>query len=236
MGLGAGMRPAGNQPMHSRFSLPQIVLFAGLLLVLHILVQIGALSIAFDKLGLSQDSAMLLLVTSLFGSLINLPLFTINAEAPPAGTAPAPLRGLLRHLEREFTGKTLIAINAGGGLVPLAFSLYLFVHNHLPAWQVISAIFLVSSLCYAISRPVHGLGIGMPIFVAPVSAALIAVTLNPAFSAPLAYICGTTGVLIGADLLRLKDIRKLGAPMASIGGAGTFDGIFITGLVAVLLA
>ena len=41
---------------------------------------------------------------------------------------------------------------------------------------------------------------------------------------------------IGADLLRLKDIRKLGAPIASIGGAGTFDGVFITGLLAVLLA
>ena len=60
--------------------------------------------------------------------------------------------------------------------------------------------------------------------------------LNLEQSAPLAYISGTLGVLIGADLLRLGDIRKLGAPFASIGGAGTFDGIFITGIVAVLLA
>jgi len=43
-------------------------------------------------------------------------------------------------------------------------------------------------------------------------------------------------VIIGADLLRLPDIRRLGTPFASIGGAGTFDGIFITGIVAVLLA
>jgi len=28
----------------------------------------------------------------------------------------------------------------------------------------------------------------------------------------------------------------MGTPVASIGGAGTFDGIFITGIVAVLLA
>jgi uncharacterized membrane protein len=199
-------------------------------------VQIGALSIAFDKLGLSQDSAMLLLFVSLFGSAINLPLFTIDAEAAPAGTVHAPPRGLLRHLQREFTGKTLIAINVGGCLVPLAFSLYLFTHNPLPVWQVVTAILLVASLCYSISRPVPGLGIGMPIFVAPVSAALIAVMLNPALSAPLAYICGTTGVLIGADLLRLKDIRRMGTPVAAIGGAGTFDGIFVTGVVAVLLA
>jgi uncharacterized membrane protein len=28
----------------------------------------------------------------------------------------------------------------------------------------------------------------------------------------------------------------LGAPVASIGGAGTFEGVFLTGIVAVLLA
>jgi hypothetical protein len=31
-------------------------------------------------------------------------------------------------------------------------------------------------------------------------------------------------------------VRRLGAPVVSIGGAGTFDGVFLTGIVAVLLA
>jgi uncharacterized membrane protein len=44
------------------------------------------------------------------------------------------------------------------------------------------------------------------------------------------------GTLIGADLTNLDKIRGLGAPVASIGGAGTFDGIFLTGILAVLLA
>jgi uncharacterized membrane protein len=30
-------------------------------------------------------------------------------------------------------------------------------------------------------------------------------------------------------------VQGLGAPVASIGGAGTFDGIFLTGVLAVLL-
>jgi uncharacterized membrane protein len=85
------------------------------------------------------------------------------------------------------------------------------------------------------SRPIPGLGIGMPMLVAPLTAALVAIPLGGEYRAPLAYIAGSLGVLIGADVLRLKDIRKLGAPLASIGGAGTFDGIFMTGLVAVLL-
>jgi uncharacterized membrane protein len=44
------------------------------------------------------------------------------------------------------------------------------------------------------------------------------------------------GTLLGADLLNLGAIDDLAAPIASIGGAGTFDGIFPTGLIAVLIA
>ena len=76
----------------------------------------------------------------------------------------------------------------------------------------------------------------MPIFIAPISAAMVALLLSPEQSPMFAYISGTLGVLLGADVLRLKDIRAMGTPIASIGGAGTFDGIFITGIVAVLLA
>ena len=43
-------------------------------------------------------------------------------------------------------------------------------------------------------------------------------------------------MLIGADLTNLNQLQTLGAPVASIGGAGTFDGVFLTGIVAVLLS
>ena len=133
-------------------------------------------------------------------------------------------------------GKVLIAVNVGGCVIPVAFSLYLLQYHPLPVLAVIGAIAIQSGICYAFSRPIPGMGIGMPILVAPIAAAVVAVTLAPEQSAPLAYICGTLGVLAGADLLRLRDVRGLGSPLASIGGAGTFDGVFITGLVAVLLA
>jgi uncharacterized membrane protein len=51
-----------------------------------------------------------------------------------------------------------------------------------------------------------------------------------------AFIAGTLGTLIGADLLNLRVVRDLGAPVVSIGGAGTFDGVFMIGILAVLLA
>ena len=33
-----------------------------------------------------------------------------------------------------------------------------------------------------------------------------------------------------------RKFQGLGAPVASIGGAGTFDGVFLTGILAVLLS
>ena len=222
--------------MRSPFSSPYLLLFIFGFAVLLAFIQIGILSIAFEKLGLSANSAILLLFTSLFGSGINLPLFSIQAEAPPEGTPVSPMRSLLRLPEIPFTGTTLIAINVGGCLVPAMFSVYLMSHSTLGLGEILLSIAVVSAFAYRVSRPIHGIGIGMPVFLAPISAALVALVVNPEQSAALAYICGTLGVLIGADIFRIKDIRHMGVPIASIGGAGTFDGIFITGIIAVLLA
>ena len=54
-----------------------------------------------------------------------------------------------------------------------------------------------------------------------------------------ARVCGgesRDSTLIGADLLNLHRVREFDAPVLSIAGAGTFDGIVVTGILAVLLA
>lgn len=199
-------------------------------------VQLGILRIAFDKLGLSPESATLLLLCTLLGSLINLPLFSLKADSAVPPTKPPELPRWLFPRLVPVAGKVMVAVNVGGAVVPAAFSLYLITHNPLSPLQIVVAVGAMTAVSYLVSRPVERVGIGMPMLVAPIAAALIATMLNPEQRAPLAYVGGTLGVLIGADFFRLKDIRKLGAPLASIGGAGTFDGVFITGLVAVLLA
>lgn len=213
-------------------------LFAiALLIFLLAMVQVGLISLAYEKLGVSLEGAMLLLFGSLLGSAINIPLFSIRAEAPThTPELPVALRRLLRTPALPFTGRTLIAINVGGALIPVLFSLYLLSRQAVQPGALMIATPLVAMICYAFSRPIHGVGIGMPVLVAPLSAAILALLLAPEQSAPLAYSCGTLGVLIGADLLRLRDVGRLGTALASIGGAGTFDGIFLTGIVAVLLA
>ncbi|MGO9446095.1 MAG: DUF1614 domain-containing protein [Thiobacillaceae bacterium] len=198
-------------------------------------VQIGLISIAFDKLGLSPNSAYLLLMCTLGGSLVNLPLFTLTAD-PTEPLKTPPLPKWPRYRQQAFAGKITVAVNVGGAVVPVAFSLFLINHDPLNPIQVATAVAIVALIARAISRPIPGVGIGIPILIAPVAAALVAITLDPQQRAPLAYIGGTLGVLLGADLTRLKDIRKLATPIVAIGGAGTFDGVFVTGLLAVLLA
>jgi len=215
---------------------PRLLLFILALAFLAGLIQFGLINIAFDKLGLSTESAYLLLMCTLAGSLVNLPLFTVNADpgVPPA-MPPRPGRWPLLRLP-PFTGKTVVAINVGGAVVPVAFSFYLITHASLSGWDIAIAVLAVAAIANVVSRPIPGIGIGIPMLIAPIAAALIATMLDPQQRAPLAYIGGTLGVLIGADLMRLRDIRMLGVPFASIGGGGTFDGVFLSGILAVLLA
>lgn len=209
------------------------LIFISILLI--IVLQLGIFSIVLAKLGLSPNSAILLLVSTLLGSLVNLRLFTMNSSAEELPeNYPIP-RSLFRPIP-VLKGKIIVALNVGGALIPICFSLYLISLHSVTPLQFIPAITIVASISYYFSRPIKGLGIGIPIFIAPVTAAISALMISPEHSAPLAYICGTLGVLIGADLFRLKDIKYIGSPVAAIGGAGTFDGIFFTGIIAVLLA
>jgi len=175
-----------------------------------------------------------LLSGSLAGSLINWPLFTIRSDYT-RDYDTSVFHGLLRGQISEYTGITIVAVNIGGCVIPSLFSLYLIMQGNPELPEILMGTGFVTFISYMFSKTIPGMGVAMPIFVAPVTAAIVALTLNPEYSAPLAYISGTIGVLIGADILHLRDIGRIGTPLASIGGAGTFDGIFITGIVAVLL-
>ena len=82
---------------------------------------------------------------------------------------------------------------------------------------------MVTVVVNRLARPVSGMGVGVPGLAPPWWRpwALISYCTTE-LRAPCAYIASTMGILIGADLLNLGQIRQLGAPVASIGGAGTF--------------
>jgi uncharacterized membrane protein len=114
-------------------------------------------------------------------------------------------------------------------------SLYLLFKYRL--WGVgLIATAIVTAVTQAFANPIPGLGIAEPVFVPALTTAIAALLLSRRQAPPLAYIAGSLGTLLGADLLNLGKIQGLGAPVASIGGAGTFDGIFLVGILAVLIA
>jgi uncharacterized membrane protein len=122
-----------------------------------------------------------------------------------------------------------------GAVIPIAISIYLLARNTL--WiRGLAATAVVALVCHRIATLVPGLGIAMPSFAPPLVTTVAALLISPANAPAVAYISGSLGTLIGADLMNLGRIQGLGAPIVSIGGAGTFDGIFITGIVSVLLA
>jgi uncharacterized membrane protein len=130
---------------------------------------------------------------------------------------------------------TIIAVNIGGAIIPILASLYLVARRRL--WvRGAFATAAVAAVCHWLAEPIPGMGIALPIFVPAGITAVVALLFSHGHAAPLAYISGSLGTLIGADLLNLDRINGLGAPVASIGGAGTFDGIFVIGILAVLLA
>jgi uncharacterized membrane protein len=129
---------------------------------------------------------------------------------------------------------TIIALNLGGAVGPALVSLYLVKRKLL--WQGIVAVAVITAFVHPMAYPVRGVGIAEPTFIPPLIATAVALLLSRESAPALAYISGSLGTLIGVDLLNLGKIHGLGAPIVSIGGAGTFDGIFLTGILALLLA
>jgi uncharacterized membrane protein len=126
-------------------------------------------------------------------------------------------------------------VNIGGAAIPSLMSIYLLARHRLWITGALATA-VVAAVCHWLATPVPGIGIAVPTLVPIAVTAVVALLLSRAQAAPLAYIGGSLGTLIGADLLNLDKINGLGAPIASIGGAGTFDGVFLTGILAVLLA
>lgn len=190
---------------------------------------------AYTSLGIGSGTALLLLFGSLIGSIFNIPV----AQLPPGRVVSDQIVDFfgMRYevpIVTHWQG-TVIAVNVGGAVIPTLLSLYLLYKRDLWVKGVIATA-IVALVLHWLANPVPGLGIAVPVFVPVVTTAAVALLLSRRDAAPLAYIAGSLGTLIGADLTNLAKVQGLGAPVASIGGAGTFDGIFLTSIVAVLIA
>jgi len=194
-----------------------------------------------EKLHLDPSTALTLMIAMFVGGLINIPITRIRRDKNVSSNALAVygLADFWPNIERN-RHETIIAVNFGGCVVPAGLALY--ESGYLAAFHPralmlgIAGCLVNIAVCYFVARPVKGVGIAMPGLVSPAIAALLAFLLAPEAAPPVAFVIGVLGPLIGADLLHLKDIEAADAGVASIGGAGTFDGIVLSGVVAAYLS
>lgn len=204
------------------------------LVVVFILISFNILGTAFKKLGFPPEYSVYFLFLSLLGSYVNLPIKKVRSRVPVISSNASDTLWsgyIASSLKAE---RSTIALNLGGAVIPLGMSV--FLASMVSLVDVLIGIFVMTFIIHKIAKPVKGSGIAIHAMLPPLLAAAVALIISPQNAPIIAYISGTLGCLIGIDILNLKKIPDLGVPLVSIGGAGTFDAIFLTGIIAVLIA
>jgi len=209
---------------------------------------IDVMQTALSRLHLPAPVAGLAVVGILIGSMINLPVYRIpRDDVQPEIVMGLVYFGMLAPQFRRVRRESIVAVNVGGCIIPAVLAAWQVRHLIAAGSQTAMALAAVCALsivvCWRAARPVAGIGILMPAFIAPlvsVGGTWLACALWPGVGAenlaPIAFTAGVAGPIVGADLLHLKDILRTPVGVMSIGGAGTFDGIVLSGVLAALLA
>lgn len=226
------MYPSKNTMIAVGSFLSQLVgyLFVILLPVLVFYIMYLIVTKAFKDMGFSSFEAIIIvfvsfllgsgLIDGLIGiSFSNIPLFTYNVY-------------------------WVVGINVGGAVIPILLSIYLFFKDKLRLFTVFFGIGIISVVTFFVTFPDPERGIVslFPFWLLPIiCTSVISIIFSwreKSKAAPLAYIIGTLGVLLGADGFHLISLiqNEIYAPRyAVIGGAHVFDMVFITGILAVFL-
>ncbi|GAA4607415.1 putative membrane protein [Actinoplanes octamycinicus] len=228
--LGTRHRATGTRHPSLRLAALTVVLLGLAVLAVQVM------GLAFVLAGLSPLAAGAVCAASLLGSRIDIPVARMRSRPAAVRFRTLAWAGTLYLIPVSEGGSIVVAVNLGGAVIPAAVSLYLAARTGmwLDAGMAVTAVAVTAHL---LARPEPRLGIVLPPLLPALTAAAAAVLLHPAQGiGALAYIAGTMGTLVGADLTHLNAVRRMDGPKASIGGAGTFDGVFLSGVFAVLLA
>jgi len=207
------------------------IVFILFLSALFVLGYFHIVTLGFENLGITPSATVFLFFSILIGSLINIPL----GKKKLMYIEESRFFGLWKKPKIEAQG---VAVNLGGAVIPTLLSFYflfLILKSGFAIKPILVATILMIIVSKMLARIIPGKGITIPALIPPILSAIFALVLAPGFSASCAFISGTLGVLLGADILNLRRIQKYGG-FVSIGGAGVFDGIFLVGIASALLA
>jgi uncharacterized membrane protein len=226
-------------------SIIAIILLICLIILIIPLIFLGFVGAAFTRLGFSWIAALAVVLLMLFGSFVNIPLYTIRRDMvrvgpgsfPPDESAPAPEAP-------QPVWDTTISLNLGGAVIPVLVSAYLLygavdMLGTAVLSPVLAGIVVVASIAYVATRSIPGNGIKAPLFLPGLVALLCGLLLNggtPILAGVTAFVAGTAGILLGAGIAWLFRIKDLEVPEVSIGGAGMFGAIFLACILSSLIA
>ena len=183
---------------------------------------------AFNDMGFSSLEAIIIVFISALFGFVNITIGGVS----------------ISNIYLFSVDNWMLSINMGGAVIPILLSIYLVIKHKLPLKKIALGIVMVTAITFFVTTPDAERGIisHFPYWLLPIFAASIVSVFfsrkEYCTAAPLAYICGTLGVLIGADFLHLPALLlyPLTEPRnAIIGGANVFDMIFITGILAVIV-
>lgn len=183
-----------------------------LLIVVGLAIYFGAAQRVLDRLYLSDSIALLIVALIIIGSF-----FELTISRTP-----------------------LLTINLGGGLVPVLLSVYVLlkVDSSKELIRTLVAVILTGGAIYAISLLFadfgHGRDIIDPMYIMAISGGVIAYLLGR--SRRGAFIAGTLGFLLFNLITFWRAMSGRIISQVRVGGAGAFDSIVISGILAVLLA
>ena len=216
-----------------------VILYFALILILTLFFPLIAVA-AFKSAGIPGWAGLMILWLSLVGSFINIPIKEVRTGKLVHSWGVVYFFGVPYYVPKISEEKIIIALNVGGALIPLAVSTYMYteimIHGGIDLGvRTFASLVIVSLVSYKASRVIEGVGIAIPAFIPSITAVIASLLLCWPNPASPAYISGSVGTLIGADLMNYRKFRYLNAPIISIGGAGTFDGVFLSGLLALIL-
>lgn len=185
------------------------------------------LATGFSHIGIPPSFIPPVLILMFVGSFFNIPIGqrrVVEAEEPY-------FFGLFSRRHVRLHG---VSLNVGGGLIPVLVALFLL--TKVPVLPALLAAGAMAIACFFLARPLPGRGIAIPLLAPPLLAIFFAYLFVPQFVAPVAFIAGVVGVLVGADLMHIGAFMRREIGSVSIGGAGVFDGIFLIGIISAFFA
>jgi len=187
------------------------------LIVVSILIYLGAAHRVLDRLRLTDRAALAVLGALIVGSLIDLPFKVGNIS---------------------------VIINVGGALVPLALAVYLLVRagTNLEKVRALVGTLITAAVVFALGtflmtglqEPAGRFAFLDLIYLYPLVAAIIAYAVGR--SRRGAWVAATLGVLLADTFHGLLLANRGMTGLVHFGGAGAFDVVVISGVLAVLLA